>query len=400
MEDRSKKRIARFVSATIVALCALSSCAWADVVYATATGELGIVERLSSGDFEVKRALASGLGQDASLLAFRRDDRPYVLAVTHAPGGDSVTAWDASHGWGEPVARRTFAGITDVHGLDASRNGRAVFAAARSASGDAQIIEIRADAGYVVSADPFVFPKEQGDAQAVRALVRGNEIYGLFAVSSGGAWRPSKLVRMDGRLVMFSDASSCDVGANATDMLVADGRVAVSHWGGPEGPGASGGVDLFFPNRGRDQVEQIVSGDAYGGVVTLCEDGDEGMWFVRQRHAGDGRGDTLWRRTRRGELTQAADLGSSAGAVQLAWDDEDDELAVMTEDGIRIYDADGALRHHLPASALGGTPVSIATVRPHADESKNGDCGTSGMGALALLSLAALRRRRIDQPKK
>ena len=373
---------------TVALLCALlaAGTAGADVFYTTESGSSGALRTIaieSAVSIDKPSTLVSGLGTSLDVSTFGVDGGTRVM-VTQRSATSNDTASIYIPGTWNSSTDVTLTGTRNIHGTANAGNGKSFYTASR---GTASIVEY-ATGSYAPTGRQYTYKPANGTAYAEDVLVGSAAIYGLFSVQSGDAWRPGKLVWMDGQLSdKVQSFSSADMKPQAGEMtFLSDGRIAIAYRGN-EG---KGGIELFSGNTILSVISGDVSGDQYGEIPTLCSDGDKGLYFVGtlsndvsalHRWKQDGTFSTL-----------SSDLTGSS--FKLAWDDSNKLLIMAMGSNIVIFKEDALFKTF---DSLGGTVTSLAlTASAGSTDSSSSNCSALVPGSLALLllPLALLRQRR------
>ena len=359
----------------------------ANIAYTTAgaeplSGRVGIVSITGSGSADVSPSVLTGQPSDATVFAFEREEDRYVLVCTGGGTGTRVSAYSLARGWAAPTVSADWPTLRGLRGLDVSDNGRSLFAAGYDSG---NIIEIRTET-LLPTGTTLVCSVDAGHvARAVQVCVRHQELYGLFSVTgSGGVPAQGRLFRLDGQLKPYS---SFDVGLDVADMALYDDKRMIAMSGAGIG-GADGGVNVFDPNR--DKVSHFISADVYGTVTAVCEDGEDGLYFIGSR--GGASQATLYHWKKSG-ITTVQGIAAGGENCRMVWDGDSRTMALSTGGSILLF-KDKQLLRTLSGAELGGTVTSLTAFREAREEDNSSSCSAVGAGLWAMfLPLAFLCRR-------
>ena len=383
-----------FVSFILV--CLLSCCSYADIVYTTENGTMGLIEIANitlSTDEPVE--MYSGFDPDSLPAHFYNEDGTSFIALiepetdTEASSGDKALIFNVSD-LTKPVydKAKILTGVYCANSAAYSDNHRGLFLSSnRNLLNGALISEF--DTSDLTFVRSYKYDKDDKDLELASdafingILVSDSSVYGLISHATS---QDSMLLRFDGQLKDdISGYTKVKVKHDAELIAFAnDYRVILGH---------SNGVDGMLGG------EFILLASSDYPVKALCRDAGNGFYFITESPSGM---QTLNHYTDTGvtELDSGLIKASACQAVYFGNDDKK-FLAVIMQNKIMIYNAlDDSLAAEFDSRELGGTPAYITSVTQNTSSSKDSGksgCDITGSGILLILCAGymMIRKRKL-----
>jgi Synergist-CTERM protein sorting domain-containing protein len=396
----------RFVAGVLSVVFLLCGAAAADVVYTVVddnyvSGSLGIIDAA----LEAAPTYIPTTG-DPAVFSFLDGEKTRVALVEHDSsgigGGDVVTIYDPDGGWTEstPPSSRWGIRATNIHGME-MRNDK-LYSACYGLLPKNQpgAIAVTSISDYQMTSQSYEYEYKSGDylPHAEKVLFFNENFYALFSlVSSDFSYGGSKVVKLDGDLKFIDEF---DVGENAADMVVWDGKIAVAYMGGYQDSTTAGGInviDLSEEDSGK-AVTDLELGSDSGEIPSLCT-ADSALYFIGLKYDENYKSQgTLYKWTGTGkEEVRKGDL-SSKFTYQVVYDFAINALVAAFGDKVAVLGLDGTEKKIFDNVALEGNIYSLAVVaKASAPGSSNGGGGCStgltAFSALLLVLPLALRKK-------
>ncbi|MDR1732112.1 MAG: hypothetical protein LBR61_08465 [Synergistaceae bacterium] len=404
-----RKRVKMFLPAVCL-LLSLCGEATANTVYTTVdfsytSGLLGLVDETLTAS-----ALVPNLTGDSAVFSFFHNSESRVAVVDRSnyAVGDRIMIYAPAQGWEVPLANESWESVVNIHSMAASGNRlyAAGFGAVGSVAG--KIVEASLPDGKLTGREYALLASSDFTAHAEEVLVKDGFVYALFTQEKGEypnyIYGPSKVVKLTLDLTPVSES---DAGKNSTDMALWGDKIVIAGWGGPQGFGTSGGVDVLDLATGT--VTPLLGDSFSEGVSAVCSAGGT-LYFTGQTYltAEDFFPvSTLYKWTGTA-VEKVRDISSRSGyTFQLAWDGDNNALVTAAGDILLLFNpADNSLKKTLLTPELGGNLYSVAVIpnisKPNGDNDSDSDKDGGGgcnsvTGALVLilfLPLGMLRGRK------
>ena len=306
------------ILAAILILSAFTGISHADIVYTTSDSNLGVIPVTSKTDIGIPSIYYRGVGSDPLVRSYSIGSNPYVMVVDRASdnvSGDTALIFSASD-LTSPVQSVTLNGVHDPKTFAVSYNGRSLFFAT-----GASIVEFSTYSPdipinmytYVNTSEDSAYEPEITDMS-----VGTYYIFALFRAT------PDKieLFAFDGQLKDNVENFRRGVIRNDAANLSAltSNRFAI---------GADEGITIANINTMRT----IISSDY--PVKATCRDRGNGLYYLEQSETGNV---NLWHYDSESEVITRIDSLQGNSDCQLVRDNNYNMLAVMTENGIYLYD--------------------------------------------------------------
>jgi Synergist-CTERM protein sorting domain-containing protein len=401
---KGKSRVVVSVLLSVFLLCGAAA---ADLVYTVIddnaqSGSLGIID-------DTLNAASTGVPTtgDPAVFSFLDGEETRVALVDHdswgASGGDVVTIYDPDGGWAAltPPNYRWGALATNIHDMEAW-NGK-LYSANNGCylPSQAGAITVASISDYQITSENYKYEDASGDylSHAVRVLFFNGNFYALFSLANSDFnYKESKVVKLDGDLNFIKEF---DVGKNAADMVVWNGKIAVAYLGGYQESGTVGGINVIdlSQEEPEDAVTSLNLGTDSGEIKSLCVVGSD-LYFVGLKYDAiyNGQG-TLYKWT--GSKTKVKEADSATyhfTCYQVVYDPKLEALVAALGSQVFVIDpSDNTIKKTFSAVDLGGNIASIAVVaKASAPESggSGGGCNAGLMAFAALLLVLPLALRK------
>ena len=371
----------RKILAALIFIAALSGTSWANVLYTTDNGKLGIIGVQGVLSIDAPAVQYDGIGNNAFVASFWNGHETRVITVNRTSddtvSGDTAFVFKSSK-LSEPINRKgnTLKGIYNTQAAASSRNGRGLFIASRE---NASIVELNTENLQPVRS--YTYRAKSGDTEPHMQgiLMSYSNIYGL--VEAGEA--KSVFIRLDGQLkehVRGTGKTSFDQEAASMSWL-SGSRVAVA---------TSSGIGLIGYGGLNMQAE------TENPAKSVCPDDGNGFYFITQEESGETYISRLYHHYPvDDETAETSEIytNESGKNCQLLRFLNKSMIAAIAGDKILLLDsATSEVLKEFDSNALGGVPVSIASdsVSGDSDDSSNGSCTLSGAGIFMLLAFAGI----------
>ena len=360
----------------------LTSTAWANLVYTTSNGKLGIINTQNVKSILSPVVQYSNLGSHTFAVSYWNGNESRLMAIKRTTdkktSGDTVIVFKSAN-LSEPIKASSdvLTGVYNTQSVVNTYNGRGLLLASRE---NASIMELStSDFSYMKSYVYDDYNEDMTTPHTQGVLVNYSSIYGLFDIGKGN----SVLMRFDGQLREHVEGSfkvSFDQETQCVSWL-SGSRVAV---------GTSEGVGVV----GKNGFDMLVTTDQ--PVKAVCNDKSSGFYFITQEESGDKYVSTLYHYTN-DQITTLTE-GEIGADCTLASLNSNTTLAAIIGEKILIYDtSNDSLLKEFDSDALGGVPVSLAYryTSGEKSDSSSGNCNISYAGIILLLTFAALKTRHI-----
>ncbi|MBQ7155018.1 MAG: hypothetical protein IJR85_05645 [Synergistaceae bacterium] len=362
-----------FVSVMI--LLALSAGAYADVVYSTEDGSLGVVRITSQGSADLRGIQYKGNDDNTLLGSYWDGDDSRIILVSrttdYTASGDTALIFNPAD-MSEPLdtTPKVLNGVYNAKMMTGTYNGRGLYFVSGSSVREFSTETFKRVRTYTCKPD-------SGDTQAppVKSLaVSRYTVYLLTERANSG----DVVMMFDGQLrddIEDFRQRTAPSGSSAMAVL-SNSLMVIAHDTGVDGLSTSG----FY---------EIVSRDCQ--VNAICPDNDKGFYFAEE--SNDGTTTYLKHYNKNGTLSVIR-TENEAGDCQMIYDDSDGVMCVVFGGKLLVYRTkDDVLIGEFGSSELGGNIRHVASgVVKGADTSDNGGCNFSGLGMLLAVSLLFRRR--------
>jgi len=266
--------------------------------------------------------------------------------------------------------------VYDAQAMVGSENGRGIFFASGSSIHEFSTDDFSLRRSYTYT------PKSSDDiASAITSLVVGSNV--IYALVKQDISR-DMVLGFDGQL--RDDVSTferrplwCETEAIS---WLSGSRFAAGH---------EYGVDVWYNDRG---FLPILSTDF--PVKAVCEDGDNGFYFIEQSES-EGEYITTLKHYRNANDVKELFTNLEGRTCRLVRDGDNWIVAAIVGDELVVYNMTGdVLIGEYDSVALGGLPEQITVSAVNKEKSKNNSgCSISGIGALMILfaGVSAIRKR-------
>ncbi len=372
------------ILAAIIILTALSGISYADIVYTTSNGSLGIIPVRSAEDIRTPEVMYSGLRENSLVGAYvvetsQNKTSPYIMVVNrneNVEASDTALIFKASE-LTSPAMSTTLNGVYNTKTFAGSYNGRSLFFASQE---DVSIVEFDA-ASPDIPLNMYMYNNILEDTtdyepELIDMAVGTYHIMALFRATPDIL----ELFMFDGQLdETVKDFRRGTIRNDATNIAYLKGnKFAI---------GAEGGVSIVNLNT----IQTIVSTDY--PVKSICRDTGDGLYFAEQSQNGDV---DIWHYKNEDSITMVASIEGDYNC-KLLKDSDYDVLAVMSGNRIYLYKMnDDIFLASYDTSSLGGTPTNITVSKAASEEESSGsNCDVSSMGVLmmSVLVFALMRRK-------
>ena len=364
----------RKILAALIFIAALSGTSWANVLYTTDNGKLGIIGVQGVLSIDAPAVQYDGIGNNAFVASFWNGDESRVIVLDRATG--DTTSWDKvfifkSSSLSEPLkgSGNFLEGIRSTQAAVSAVSGGGLFIASRE---NASIVQLDTDnLKYVRS---YAYKTESGDStpHMQGVLVNYRYIYGLLEAGEA----KSVFFRFDGQL-KEKVAGTFKVGfpQEAASMTWLSGsRIAAA---------VSSGVGLL----GSDGFYSLVSTDQ--PAKSLCPDNGDGFYFTTQTEEDGAYTSTLYHYSSDETTEICSEQGKGCQLLGIG----NGMLAAVLGEKILICDSsNGATLEEFDSDTLGGVPVyaCVRYISGEKSDSSNGSCTLSGAGIFMLLAFAGI----------
>lgn len=357
----------RKIFAAITALLILSGSSWADIIYTTSSGNLGMIDT-STYSVEVRH---SGFGTSPLVASYWGGSDTKIIVIDRTTdmteSGDSAYIYTSGLG-ALQTDGVTLEGVYNAQSAVSSWNGRSIFFASRE---NASIVEF--DTNNFKSEHSYQFEPSSQDTYTpymTGILTSYYGVYGLVDREDAG----SSLLMFDGQLKDDVDGFvQVDIDDTAGAMAwLSSSRLAV---------GESDGVEVF----GRYKTTKLVSTDH--PVKALCRDNSSGFYYITQEET-DGKYVNTLSHYSGGSVSTVGEI-MTGETCQLVSDTKNKIVAAIIGENIYIYGmTSDDLRISYDSADLSGVPVSVSNNSASGDdyESARGSCNVSFAGIALLLA--------------
>ena len=367
----------RKLSAGVILVMMLCANAYADIVYTTDTGNLGLIKTEGSTSADFYGTQYTGAGSNTLLGSYWNGSATRVILVRRTAdtsvSGDTALIFDPAN-LAQPFDSegQVLAGLYNAQALVGSKNGRGLFFASGASIHEFQTWDFEPSHSYTytLKTSDDIIPDFTG-------LLAGT--YNIFALAERENSADMLLV-FDGQLRDDIESFGTEYLPSGTSEIswLSNSRVAAAHTGGVSVWGTHG----FVP---------LVSTDA--PVKSLCQDSGNGFYFAEQVQSGDTY-TTALKHYSSGEVITLS-TGDTGSSCRLLRDDENNILAAITGSRILVYNMkNDTLIGEYGRALLGGLPVDIAISHVKGEESSsNNGCDVAGAGVIMILAGALIFRK-------
>ncbi len=363
----------KFLAGMILVMVMLCTCAHADIVYLTDSGEMGLVQLNGSKSSDLVGTLYTTSWSSPFLGSYWNGSSTRIILVDRTAdtttSGDTAYTFDPSN-LTQPleISRRVLDGVYSAQAFAGSENGRAVFFASGNSIREFSTSDFSLTRSYTYR------PKTSEDISSeITGLITGtNVIYALVQQENSR----DVVLEFDGQL--RDDVSSFRNRPLSHDTEVIawleDTRVAAGH---------EYGVDVKL-NDGRFVL--TLSTDV--PVKAVCQDSGSGFYFIEQ-YEYEGVYTTELKHYSSGKV-YALFTNTEGRACRLVRDKDNGIIGALAGDTILVYRMeDDELLGEYDSILLGGLPEQIAVSNvTGSDKKSNSGCriSLSGMGMMLLLA--------------
>lgn len=372
--------MSRKILTALLIVLSLFGVSQADIVYTTSEGNLGIIPIIASYDVSAPSIQYRSSITEPMLSSYWNGTSTNIILIDRnkTASGDRAYIFN-------PEDMTNFAKSSDlagVHGAEHAAyadNGRSIFLTAGSSifDVDTSLLAVRNsfDCLNVYSNDNF--------GTSISNIAVGYN--SISVLTETGEIR--KLLRFDGQLKKgVSYFFSADVHPETSCLSIVNTVILFGHSEGVDG------LNVF------DQIERVLSTDY--PVVALCPDEDKGFYFATLRTDSSGTGYTFLvahsANTEEVQKLEPVTINSSLPTIKLIRDTGFNSLAIMTAEGILIFDMKTGLQTAgFNTTALGGQPTGIAAAAVSGSSNKSGSSGCNSLGTgLVLTALIGMMIKR------
>ena len=362
----------RKIFIAIMATLILSGSSWADILYTTSSGNLGIINTSSSLDVapEVK---FSGLGSNSLVAPYWAGSETKIIAIDRTT--DTTTSGDSAYIFTPSLSKIredsiTLDGVYNAQSVASAWNGRSIFFASRE---NASILSF-ATSNFALEKS-YTFEPDSQDIYTPYMTGAISGYYGVYCLvdcEDAG----SSVLMFDGQLKDgVQGFSQVDFDDTIWAMAwLSNSRIAV---------GMSDGVEVIVSSR----ITKLVSTDH--PVKAVCRDSSNGFYYVTQEESGDEYIHTISHQS--GSTNRTLRVMTAGETCKLVSETKTHTLAAIIGEKIYIYDtATEDLRAEYDSADLGGVPVSISLNSASGDDydSARSSCNVSFAGIALLLACA------------
>lgn len=366
----------KFLAVMIMLLIPASS--WADLVYQTSDGSLGLIEATVNLSVDLRGIQYSGVGSDSEIATYWDGGESRILLVKRnedlTTSGDSALVFSPSDLTAPVKSVTSLGGVYGTELIAGSHLGRVIYLASGSTITELNTSDFSYSKSYIPTLSGDVIP-----SQIISMATWNYGIYALYGLDDG----LSAVLGFDGQLKEdVSSFKSFEIANNASALaLLANGRIGVAR---------DDGVDVIT----NTAIRSVLSSDA--PVRAICRGTGSGFYYVEQSVSGD-----VYTNTLKQYSSQEAIMTLASGYVgekcKLLFDENNLMLMAILGDSILIYDMRyNTLLAEYDSTQLGGRPVNIALSYVNGDDgSTSSGCEVVGSGMIMLLAGACviLKRR-------
>ncbi len=359
------------VSLASVMLALVCSASHADIVYLTASGDVGLITTIGSVSADLDGIQYTSSWSDPFLGSYWTGSSTRVILVDRTDditaSGDTAYTFNPSN-LTSPVEtkRRVLDGVYSVQAMAGSNNGRSVF----FTSGN--LIREFSTGDFSLTRSYTYNPKTSEDITAeITGLMTGsNVIYALVQQTNSR----DVLLKFDGQLRedAYRSFSNIPLRSEAeTISWLSNSRLAIGH---------EYGVDVCADGK---NVVRLLSSDA--PVKAVCQDAGDGFYFIEQYESGDIYITTLQHYSS-GELSTLF-MNTEGDTCRLVRDGDNGIIGVIAGDELLVYSMnEDELLGEYDRASLGGLPVQITMSAVSGDDGKSSSgCSITGMGMMMIL---------------
>ena len=379
---------------SLILVCLFSFSSYADIVYTTENGTMGLIEISDTLSVDEPVEMYSGFDPDSIAAHFYNEDGTSFVALIepetdiNASSGDKALIFNVSD-LTKPVhdKAKILTGVYCANSAAYSENHRGLFLSSnKNLLNGASISEFDTSDFNLVRS--YKYDKNNEDLELESSafmngvLVSDSSVYGLISHATS---QDSLLLRFDGQIKEnISGYTKIKVKYDTELMAFANNyRVILGH---------SEGVDGMLGG------EFVLLASSDYPVKALCRDTGDGFYFISESSNGM---QILNHYTGTGvkEIDSGLNGGSACQAVYFG-NDNKKFLAVIMNNKIMIYDAnDDSLAAEFNSSELGGTPAYITSITQNTSSTKDSGksgCDITGSGILLILAAGyvLIRRRK------
>ena len=365
----------RKILLSVILVLAMSACAYADIVYSTEDGSLGVVRIRSQISADLLGIQYEGSGEDTLMGSYWDGSNSRIILVNrttdYTTSGDTALIFNPSD-MTKPIEDepKVLRGVYNTRMIAGTQNGKGLY----FASG-ASVREFNTETFKRVRT--YICKTASGDT--VRPTVKSvaassNTVYVMAERESSG----DVVMVFDGQIRDDIDGfkeRKAPEGAMAMTCL-SNWLLTVAHESGVDGLASSG----FY---------EIVSTDS--PVTAICRDNDKGFYFAEQSDDGI---TELKHYDKSGEVSTLRTENVS-GDCSLVYDESDGVMCAVLGGKLMVYSTkDDSLIGEFGSVLLGGNISYVASgvVKGEEKDNNSGGCNLSGAGIL-LVSLLWKRRK-------
>ena len=356
------------VSVILVMMLCVS--AYADIVYTTDTGNMGLIGITGSTSADFYGTQCTGIDSSLLLGSYWDGSSTRIILVDRTTdlttSGDTALIFSPSNLTAPINENITLSGVYNTQAISGSNNGRGLFLASGASVYELRTLDFQPVRSYTYDPETSrdITPK-------VKALLMGTYmIYAMIEQENSA----DIILGFDGQLRDDVENFTKEYLPSGTTSIswLSRSRIAAAHTDGVSIWGSSGFIS-------------IVSTDA--PVKALCQDSENGFYFLERAQSGDTYMTTL-KHYSSGEITILS-TGDTGLSCQLIRDETYNVLGAVTGSRILLYNMkDDLLIGEYDASSLGGLPVYITAGNVKGDDSSSSSgCDVSGMGMIVLMSV-------------
>ena len=355
----------------------ICTAAHADIVYLTASGDVGRVSISGSGSADLYGTQYTTSWSNPFLGSYWTGSTTRVILVDRTTdtttSGDTALIFDPLN-LTKPLdtTRKVLAGVYSAQAMAGSDNGKAVFFASGSSIYEFSTGNFSLTRSYTYK------PKTSEDITAeITALITGSNV--IYALVNQDISR-DVVLGFDGQL-------SEDVSKSFQNKPLAHEASSISWLSGSRvAAGHEYGIDVW---RNYSGFLRMLSTDV--PVKAVCQDSGNGFYFIEQSESEDIYTTTL-KHYESEEGISTLFTNTEGQTCRLVRDGDNGILAVIAGDELLVYRMnDDALLCEYDSSELGGFPVQIVSSTVSGDDGKNSSgCSMTGIGMMLFLAGACI----------
>lgn len=364
----------RKIFVSIIFLLALCVSAYADVVYTTDSGNMGLIKISGSDSAELSGIQYTGAGENSFLGSYWNGNNSRIILVDRTTdtntSGDTALIFDPTN-LSNPIDSEKIVldGVYNTQTIAGTYNGRGIYFGS-----EASIHEFTTENFSPARSYTYKLTSSDKTAPVIKSIITSTyAVYALFSQEDSGDF----VLTFDGQLRddVADNFSRRETSADTSCMSWVHNSVALAH---------TEGVDFI----GRDSFMRALSTDS--PVKALCEDGGSGFYFAEQKVSGDSYITIL--KHRESSNTKELFTDTAGKTCQLMRDTNNNILAGIIGSKIIICNMnDDTIIGEYGSSSLGGLPRNIAMSYVNGDDGKTkSGCEVAGTGIIMLLAGALI----------